>query len=91
MSTKEKLIDRFLSMPTDFTYDELVRLFRLFGFVENRKGRTAGSRVEFVNRDKGKTFMMHWPHPDNRIKSYAMKLVSEYLSRNSDILKDKNK
>lgn len=91
MSTKEKLIDRFLSMPTDFTYGELVRLFRLFGFVESQKGRTSGSRVEFVSLDEGKTFMMHKPHPANRIKSYAMKQVLEYLSRNSDILKDKNK
>lgn len=91
MSRKSKLIDRFLSMPTDFTYDELVRLLAISGFVECSKDRTSGSRVEFVNRDEGKTIMMHKPHPDNRIKVYVMKQVLEYLSKNSDILKDKSK
>lgn len=38
-----------------FTYDELVRLFRLFGFVESHKGRTSGTRVEFVNQNEGET------------------------------------
>lgn len=70
MSTKKKLIDRFLSMPADFAYDELVR---------------------FVNQEEGKTFMMHRPHPDNKIKLYVMKQVLEYLSKNSDIIfKDEN-
>lgn len=90
MSTKKKLIDRFLSMPADFAYDELVRLFAISGFVECSKGRTSGSRIEFVNQEEGKTFMKHRPHPDNKIKLYVMKQVLEYLSKNSDIFKDKN-
>ena len=73
-----------------FTYGELVRLFRLFGFVESHKGRTSGSRVELVNQTEGKAFMMHRPHPDNKIKLYVMKQVLEYLSKNSDIFKDDN-
>ena len=32
MSTKEKLIKRFMRQPKDFTWDELVRLFGIFGF-----------------------------------------------------------
>lgn len=89
MSTKKKLIDRFLSMPADFAYDELVRLFAISGFVECSKGRMSGSRIEFVNQEEGKTFMMHRPHPDNKL--YVMKQVLEYLSKNSDIfLKDEN-
>ena len=57
-----------------FTYGGLVRLFRLFGFVESHKGRTSGSRVEFVNQNEGKAFMMHRPHPDNKIKLYVMNI-----------------
>jgi hypothetical protein len=45
VSRKEKLIARFLSMPSDFHYDEMVKLLGYFGFVEVKKGKTAGSRV----------------------------------------------
>ena len=49
MSNKEKLIARFLSMPADFHYDELVKLVGYFGFSKMKKGKTSGSRVKFVN------------------------------------------
>ena len=32
MSTKEKLLERFKSLPSDFTFDETVRLFAIFGY-----------------------------------------------------------
>lgn len=49
MSTKEKLVERFKSQPKDFTFEELIRLFKLFGFEIGSKGKTSGSRMEFMN------------------------------------------
>lgn len=49
MSKKEKLILRFKSMPSDFHYDEMVKLLGYFGFNEVKKGKTSGSRVKFMN------------------------------------------
>jgi len=43
MSTKEKLIERFIKQPKDFTWDELVRLFGILGFNVYNKGKTSGS------------------------------------------------
>ena len=40
MSTKEKLIERFKRQPKDFTWDELVRLFGIFDFTPDSKGKT---------------------------------------------------
>lgn len=37
MGTKEKLIERFLTLPRDFTYEEVKRLFGIFGYVEKTK------------------------------------------------------
>ena len=48
MGTRDKLIQRFASQPTDFTWSELVRLFSLFGYEISTKGKTSGSRVLFV-------------------------------------------
>ena len=45
MSSKEKLLTRFCKLPKDFTFDELIRLFAVFGYKIDNKGSTSGSRV----------------------------------------------
>jgi hypothetical protein len=52
MGTKEKLIERFKRSPKDFTFNELVRLFQVLGFEVSHKGKTSGSRIEFINSEK---------------------------------------
>ena len=82
MGTKEKLIERFLSLPKDFTYDEVKRLFGIFGYTENTKGGTSGSRVEFISSDKKHTYIMHRPHPSNIIKGYVLKQMFAFIQEN---------
>lgn len=78
MGTKEKLRDRFLKMPSDFTFDEMIRLLEGYGYVKSDKGRTSGSRVIFKNGDK-RPIMLHKPHPGNIVKGYAMKQIYDDL------------
>ena len=78
MSKKEKLIARFLSIPSDFHYDEMVKLLGYFAFQELRKGKTSGSRVKFINSE-GVPLMMHKPHPTGIMKRYQLKQVKEVL------------
>jgi hypothetical protein len=78
MSKKEKLIGRFLEMPTDFHYDEMVKLLAYFGFKETKKGKTSGSRVKFMNLE-GVSIMLHKPHPSGILKKYQMKQIKEML------------
>ena len=85
MGTKEKLIERFKRQPKDFSFEELTRLFRILGFEVSQKGKTSGSRVEFVNIEKELSYGAHKPHPDSAIKSYAMKQILEFLISNQII------
>ncbi len=78
MSKKDKLIARFLSMPSDFHYDEMVKLVGYFGFKEVKKGKTSGSRVKFMNGE-GVPLIMHKPHPTGIMKLYQLKQVKEVL------------
>jgi len=78
MSTKDKLIERFKNQPKNFTWDELVRLFGIFGFTIENKGKTSGSRVLFEK--DGEAHTIHKPHPSNIIKGYAMKQVLDFLT-----------
>ena len=77
MSSKDKLIKRFIRQPKDFTWDELVRLFGIFGFDVDNLGKTSGSRVLFVKGDEAHT--VHKPHPSNIVKGYVMKQVLGFL------------
>lgn len=61
MGTKEKLIERFKSQPKDFNWDELVRLFSIFGYKIDNKGKTSGSRVIFAKGES--SYTAHKPHP----------------------------
>ena len=78
MSTKEKLRERFLKMPSDFTFDEMQQLLAGYGYEKSNKGRTSGSRVIFKKADK-RPIMLHKPHPGNIVKGYAMQQVYDEL------------
>jgi len=77
MTTKEKLIKRFIRQPKDFTWEELVRLFGIFGFTVDNKGKTSGSRALFVKDNEAHT--VHKPHPSNVLKRYSLKQVLDFL------------
>lgn len=78
VSKKEKLIARFIELPSDFHYDEMVKLLGYFGFDEVKKGKTSGARVKFEN-EEGVPIMLHKPHPSGIMKKYQMKQVKETL------------
>ena len=78
MGKKEKLRERFLTLPTDFTFDEMQSLLQGYGYEKSDKGRTSGSRVIFKNGTK-RPIMLHKPHPGNIVKDYAMKQVYDDL------------
>ena len=68
---------RLLSCPKDFSYDEAKTLLGHFGFTENNKGRTSGSRVEFIKDND--TILLHKPHPTAELKTYQVKQLIEVL------------
>lgn len=77
MSKKDKLIERLLRKPKDFRYDEAKSLLEFFGFEERDKGKTSGSRVEFVKNNI--SIMLHKPHPSGELKSYMVKQLIDTL------------
>ncbi len=78
MSKKEKLLEKLMKKPKDFTYDEARTLLLGLGFNEDNKGKTSGSRVVFINENKGKSIDLHKPHPSNVLKRYQIiKLIED--------------
>ncbi|MGA3023137.1 MAG: type II toxin-antitoxin system HicA family toxin [Bryobacteraceae bacterium] len=77
MSRHEKLVDRFCSRPSDFTWAELKRLLAGFGY---RELSGPGSRRGFV-RENGVTISLHEPHPGSALKSYQTREVLMHLEQ----------
>ncbi len=65
-------------MPSDFHYNEMVKLLEYYGFREVKKGRTVGSRVKFI-REKGVAILLRKPHPSGILKRYQLKQIKELL------------
>ena len=79
MSKAEKLLEKLLRKPRDFTYDELVGLLSYLGYEELKKGKTGGSRRAFSNRVTKHVIRLHKPHPGNELKIYQINEIIEEL------------
>jgi predicted RNA binding protein YcfA (HicA-like mRNA interferase family) len=76
MTRHEKLLTKFLSRPRAFTYNELIRLLRAFGYEELQG---SGSRVVFRNEKLFHHIKIHKPHPSNVLKRYQIDLIIQEL------------
>jgi predicted RNA binding protein YcfA (HicA-like mRNA interferase family) len=84
MSRQEKLTSRLLSIPNDFTWDELIKALASFGYKEVKGGKTGGSRRRFIDDNKN-VITLHKPHPANIVKNYAIREVIEHLKSKGHI------
>lgn len=85
MSKQKKLLKSFLSKPNDFSFSEISRLLKGFGYNEIKTGKTSGSRVAFYNEHRRHLIRLHKPHPQNRVKRYILDDLEGEL-RNTGVL-----
>ena len=76
MTKAEKLINRFLTRPKDFTYNELLRFLNSLGYKEQQG---SGSRIVFSNESIKHNIKLHKPHPGNILKRYQIDLIIQEL------------
>jgi len=89
MSTKEKLIVRFKTLPKDFLFNELVKLLLGLGYEISNKGKTSGSRVRFLHKEKRLIIDIHKPHTSGTpIKETTLKDIYNKLISNG-LIKEK--
>lgn len=80
MTQVDKLKERLLSCPKDFTWDELKKILNSFGYEESNKGKTSGSRVCFISKVHP-MINLHKPHPKPIMKTYQLKQVIQHLQK----------
>jgi hypothetical protein len=82
MSQHDKLVEKLLKRPKNFTYKELCTLLKGLGYSEEERGKTSGSAVMFFNQQTLDKIRFDKPHPGKEIKVYILKLVIEHLKGN---------
>ena len=80
MTQRNKLIDRLLSKPTDFTWDELLKLLNGFDYQQVSAGKTGGSRARFIHTYYP-VITLHKPHPKPILKRYQLENIIELLKQ----------
>lgn len=80
MTKRDKLLARLQARPTDFTWDELMRLLGGFGYVAMSGGKTGGSRARFVH-EVYPPIIMHRPHPKPTLRRYQLEGVLKVLEQ----------
>lgn len=87
MAQIEKLIKRLLSLPKDFTWDEMIKVLGYFEYEEVKAGKTGGSRRKFADKEKH-VINLHKPHPGNILKQYQIKQILDSLTERRKLKND---
>lgn len=68
-----KLVEeKFMNGSKSITYNDAVVLLEHYGYKEDNKGRTSGSRVRFTCETHC-DILLHRPHPQKELKEYIIK------------------
>jgi hypothetical protein len=81
MGKRGKALERLLSQPTDFTWNELIPVMAGFGYDLRKSG---GSSRKFVRA--GSAFYIHEPHPQKILKAYQVRAIVAFLREQGDVL-----
>ena len=79
MSKKDKLVNRLLGKPKDFTFEEMVSLLSYYGYELKQGG--SGSGVKFIKEGSNEVINFHKPHPSGILKRYILDQVVEKLRK----------
>jgi len=78
VSKADKLLKRIQGNPSDFTWDELIRLLSHLGYTMERGGHSGGSRARFTHAERS-PILLHKPHPALVLKRYQIRQLIEFL------------
>ena len=80
MTKREKLVQRLLTKPADFTWAELKSLLERAGYALAVGGKSGGSGVKFVHHEHP-PIILHKPHPTPILKRYQLDQIIEFLKK----------
>jgi hypothetical protein len=80
MTKHNKLLERLITKPKDFSWNELITTLNGFGYKQISFGKTGGSRVRFIH-DYLPPILIHRPHPKLILKRYQLEGIIDLLKQ----------
>jgi hypothetical protein len=81
MTKSDKLIDRLLRKPKDFSFSELASVLKNLGYIEMKAGKTSGSRRAFIRQESRHIIRLHRPHAKHILKMYQIEYIINELKK----------
>lgn len=76
---KWKIIEQKVkNKQRNITFEEMVLLLEHYGYIQDNKGKTSGSRMRF-RLDGHADILIHRPHPQKELKEYIVKDLHDLL------------
>lgn len=76
-----KIVEKKLKNNSrDITFSDITTLLEHYGYVQDNKGSTSGSRVRFTC-DEHADILIHRPHPQKELKEYVIKDLRNLLEQ----------
>ena len=82
MSKTDKQLQRLLTLPKDFSWEQLVAVMQKHHF-ELRSG--SGSSRKLIHKTTQTVCHLHEPHPNNIMKPYALKIAINALKQSGEL------
>lgn len=80
MARRKKIEERLRHMARDITFEEATVLLNHYGYLQDNKGKTSGSRVRFTC-DGHCDILLHKPHPEKELKAYVVKDLHDIIEQ----------
>lgn len=74
MSKYDRIKRKIIEGSGNLTFEEITSLLNHFGYEQDEKGRTSGSRIRFYH-DERNAIILHKPHPRKTMLSYQIKQI----------------
>lgn len=64
--------EKVKNLNCDIAFSDMVSLLEHYGYMQDNKGKTSGSRIRFTFEGHA-DILLHKPHPEKELKKYVIK------------------
>lgn len=81
MSKTDSLLNKIMNRAAVISFREVDSLLSKCGYILNNKGKTSGSRLQYVHEKSKRIIAFDKPHPESDVPRYVKERIIEALKQ----------